>query len=655
MSAETWGTESSLLTVLELLAQDAPQHRFDELVQRARRAGAAADDVRRLERAVHLVEEVQNARDSRRRRENGLAELVETARELTVPHDLESLLRLVAQRVKRLLNLDMTCVALQDAHQDLYIHTCEGSTTALVIGHPIRDSRGLGQRALMSGAPLWTADYLGDDSIAHSLASDAVVRAEGVRALLAVPLRNGGSSIGVLYATMRTVRHFTPEEISLVDSFAALATVAIERADRLDRASNEVSELELDRFRTRTRLVRLQQLSEAHSSTMDLLLSGADLDTVAKAMGDALDGALQLRDTSGHFLAGSAELPDLDEDALAAATLDAHTYRRPVAASGTTWVAPVTAGAEELGTLVLCPATALVGGDEWLLQLTAHAFAIQLLLQRSAAVAEGSVRDDLFNELLTTGHSGQNELKVQGAGRLGVDLEVPHVLLVVRPEGGEPGRAVAWGSSYAHRVTGLKTVRDGCVVLLVPGRDTSAIARSVADELSPLLGHPVSVGAAGPGRGADEVARMYQEAKRCLDALTALNRTGSVASMRDLGFLGLLLSDDHDAGLFIETAIGPVLGYDSDRLTHLTGTLEAYIRSGASPTSAAEALHVHPNTVSRRLERITELLGARWQQPDRLLDIQLALRLHRIREVLIRQPGTGTGHADTGTTPRAMP
>lgn len=49
-------------------------------------------------------------------------------------------------------------------------------------------------------------------------------------------------------------------------------------------------------------------------------------------------------------------------------------------------------------------------------------------------------------------------------------------------------------------MTGLKTVHSGHIVLLLPGTDASAAARAVADQLSPLLGHPVSVGAAGPGR-----------------------------------------------------------------------------------------------------------------------------------------------------------
>jgi DNA-binding PucR family transcriptional regulator len=59
--------------------------------------------------------------------------------------------------------------------------------------------------------------------------------------------------------------------------------------------------------------------------------------------------------------------------------------------------------------------------------------------------------------------------------------------------------------------------------------------------------------------------------------------------------------------------------------------LEAYFGAGGSPGRAAEVLHVHVNTVSQRLNRIASLLGADWQRPERAVDLQLALRLHRLR------------------------
>ena len=80
----------------------------------------------------------------------------------------------------------------------------------------------------------------------------------------------------------------------------------------------------------------------------------------------------------------------------------------------------------------------------------------------------------------------------------------------------------------------------------------------------------------------------------------------------------------------MQSTLGPVMAYDDARGTDLVGTLEAYFAAGSSPRHTATPLHVHVNTVAQRLERIAALLGPSWHQPDRVLEIQLALRLRRL-------------------------
>ncbi|WP_344405737.1 helix-turn-helix domain-containing protein, partial [Dactylosporangium fulvum] len=132
------------------------------------------------------------------------------------------------------------------------------------------------------------------------------------------------------------------------------------------------------------------------------------------------------------------------------------------------------------------------------------------------------------------------------------------------------------------------------------------------------------------------IAAAYRDADRCVTALAALGRPGPGASPAELGFVGLLLGSapdgrDRDVHAFLDGTIGPVVDYDARRGTALVKTLEAYFGVGGSLARAAELLHVHVNTVTQRLERIGQLLGADWQKPERALEVQLALRLHRLQ------------------------
>ncbi|MEV7563580.1 helix-turn-helix domain-containing protein [Streptomyces tanashiensis] len=669
--ADGAGGADALLRVLELLAGQAPPARFDSLVDEARRTGVTGDELDRLERAVKLAGEVHTGRARDARREAGLTTLTDTARDLTLSYDLDSLLRVITRRARRLLGADLAYVTLRGPHGACYVHTTEGSRAAtgpgprLTPGLRIAEGYGLGGAVQLHGEPVWTADYLADERFAPSGSLDAGVhapafdeaaesalRAEGLHAIVAAPLRSGDTVIGALHGADRRVRHHTPEEIALLAGLADLAALAVEKAGLLDRTRAEVSELERDSSRVRTSLTRMRHVSEAHGRIMNLVLAGGDLCNVAKAAADALDATVLIRDPGGRPLAAAGDIPGLDEEAVAKASLDAHARRRPVLADDDTWVAPVIAGSEDLGGLVIRAAGGLTGEDERLLELAAQSVAFLLLMRRSTAVAEGPVRDELLDDLIADPPHAPQQI-AQRARRLGVDLRKPHVLVLARPEGGEQGRAVVWASSYAYRLSGLKTVQGGCIVLLLPGIDASEAAKAVAAELSPLLGHPVSVAAAGPAQSPDGIGRIHQEAGRCLDAMSALGGTGSAASVQDLGFLGLLLSDDNDVDGFVEAAIGPVLDYDAERFTDLTHTLEAYFASGGSPTNAAEALHVHPNTVSRRLERIGELLGPEWQKPGQVLEVQLALRLQRTREVLARGRATADPARQPGPPERS--
>ncbi|MEU6126377.1 helix-turn-helix domain-containing protein, partial [Streptomyces sp. NPDC047123] len=138
------------------------------------------------------------------------------------------------------------------------------------------------------------------------------------------------------------------------------------------------------------------------------------------------------------------------------------------------------------------------------------------------------------------------------------------------------------------------------------------------------------VGAAGPAAGPAGLPAAHAEALRCLSALRALGRTGHGAALADLGFVGLLIGEQADLGGYVRATLGPVLDYDAERGTELVRTLEAYFGRDRSLTRAKAALHVHVNTVVQRLERVARLLGDDWNTPARTLEIQLALRLHRL-------------------------
>ena len=124
----------------------------------------------------------------------------------------------------------------------------------------------------------------------------------------------------------------------------------------------------------------------------------------------------------------------------------------------------------------------------------------------------------------------------------------------------------------------------------------------------------------------------HEEARQTAALLLALDRAGSCATSDELGLYRSLFSSSGRAGLatFIRATVGPLLAYDDERQRDLAATLETYLEQARHHARTCEVLHIHPNTLYQRLDRVTEVLGPRWKEPDRALELQVALRLHRL-------------------------
>jgi GAF domain-containing protein/sugar diacid utilization regulator len=620
---------ASATEFLDLLAREAPAVEFDRPALEARTAGAPADVLDRLDRARGVALGVRALLERRRRREAELSALVETISDLATLHDLDAVLEAIVRRARKLLDTDVAYLTLRDDDRgDTYMRVTDGSVSARFQHLRLPMGAGLGGLVAQTATPYVTASYPGDARFRHTTEIDAAVAEEGLVAILGVPLRLGARIVGVLFAANRTARPFSREEVTLLGSLAAHAAVAIDNARLLEETRAALAELSTANRLIREHSASVERAAEAHDRMADLVLRGGDVADLAASVADLLAGALCVLDVDGRCLAAVGDVgpPDALAEAAVAARVLGRTVQR-----GDLWASAVGAGGEAVCALVLRRSGELAEGDLRILERAAVTTALLLVSRRSLAEAESRVRGELLDDLVSRPIEDEDTVR-ERARRLGVDLDEAHALLVLRGPDELRQRITAWAAGQAAHRGGLAAYRDGVGVLLVPGTEPGDLARKLAREVRGVVGVPVTVGAAGPVRGPTEVTAAYREAERCASALVALDRAGDGASQADLGFVGLLIgSGDRDISGYVRAALGPVLDYDARHGTMLRQTLETYFGVGGSPGRAAELLHVHVNTVTQRLGRLGNLLGADWQRPERALDLQLALRLYRLR------------------------
>ncbi|MEV0394940.1 helix-turn-helix domain-containing protein [Polymorphospora rubra] len=634
------GIMTSPIEFLELLAREAAAVEFEGPVVAAREAGLPADQLADLEAAKLVALRVRGLLERRRRREVELSGLYDTASDLAGLRDVDAVLHAIVRRARHLLGADVAYMTLNDPDRgDTYMRVTDGSVSARFQRLRLPMGAGLGGLVAQSGTPYVTADYGQDSRFRHTGEIDAGVGEEGLVAILGVPLRLGSGVIGVLYAANRTARPFAREEVALLVSLAAHAAVAIDTARLLAETRSALEELSAANSTIRAHSASVERAAAAHDRMTSLVLRGGGVEDVAAAVTDVLGGALLALDADGRQIARVGRIDEPDRPSIVEAVAASRTEGRSVR-RGPLWYAAVVAGAENLGALVLRPDSELVDADQRILERAALVTALLLLFRRTVAEAESRVRGELLDDLIARPVHDAEALRGR-ARRLGVDLDDPHVLVAVGDDaiagtGSARQRVLSWATTYASTRGGLAAARNGRVVLMLPGGDAGGCARAVSRDLSRITGRPVTAGASGPSTGPASLAAAFREADRCLTALAALGRSGQGASTGELGFVGLLLGAvgddaDRDVTRFLTDTVGPVVDYDARRGTALVKTLEAYFGVGGSLARAAEQLHVHVNTVTQRLDRVGQLLGPDWQRPERALEVQLALRLHRLR------------------------
>ncbi|MFF1449238.1 helix-turn-helix domain-containing protein [Streptomyces sp. NPDC058274] len=628
-SAERF-TDGAEAPFLELLARGASADAYEQPVLLARAEGRPAERVAALEEAKALALRVRSEMEGRRRREAELSALFETAHDLAGLRDLDAVLQAIVQRARSLLGTDVAYLSLNDpARGDTHMRVTEGSVAARFQQLRLGMGEGLGGLVAQTARPYVTDDYFKDDRFQHTHAIDSGVRDEGLVAILGVPLMIGPQVIGVLFAADRRARVFEREQIALLGSFAALAAAAIDTANLLTETRSALDRLGRANEIIQDRSAVIERASDVHDRLAELVLRGGGVHDVAAAVSEVLAGTVEF--------AEAAATPDA---ALKASQSEGHAVRH-----GDDWVAAVAAGGELLGALVLRGHPCLDPVDQRTLERAAMVTSLLLLARRSAAEAEQRVRGELLDDLLDARDRDPRLLR-ERAGLLGADLDATHVVLAARLDGEAAdadqeaaARRRLWSaaSHLAGTRQGLAAARDGGTVLLLPlaaGDTATHLARRTAGHLGTAVHEAVTVGASAPVENLasrpDAVASAYVEAQRCLEALRLLGRAGDGAAAEDFGFLGLLLAGDRDIAAFVERTIGEVVAYDERRGTDLLRTVDAYFASGMSPARTKDELHVHVNTVAQRLERVGRLLGEDWQSPGRALEIQLALRLHRL-------------------------
>ncbi|MFC9335090.1 helix-turn-helix domain-containing protein [Arthrobacter sp. NPDC057009] len=585
------------------------------------------------------------------RREGLLRVLYDTATDLTGIRDVEAVLKAIVRRTRSLIGSDIAYLSLNDYDSgESYIRVTDGAATALFRNIRMPLGEGVLGAVATGEAPSQSADYLSDQTKSHLESSDAAVAAEGVKAIMGVPLRAEGKVIGALLVADRYAHSFSSDDITLMESIGTHAAVALENARHFTEMANALARLDQAQQQNLAHVKALEELSSLDQRLMETLASANSLPNLMLLLAESMESEVSVVSPMGETVAGLGTNPDFGNPAaLSAAELSAkRSLPVPFTVKGRQYtVMSAVAGDQHLASLVV--AGHLSQDRLAVLERSALVLSAALLFERTFQDAQYRLQLELIDELLNP-RSGDTEALKRRAGRFGLADNIPLVVRVVDVREDQRQRALAVLKQQAQDRPGITALHESHLCVIEPPVRRGGSHRRDRGEdngqslVDTLRQHRIeaSVGSSEAVAGFSRLPGAHAEADAVLRALRALSRDGEAADRAALGTAGMLLGamDSPFATQLLTAQLGPLLDYDSRRGTQLVLTAWTFLENDASATAAAEALHIHPNTLRQRLERIDTVLGTGWRRGGRSLDVHVALRLWRLKSAGLNSNGS---------------
>jgi len=591
-------------------------------------------------------------------------------------HDL---FNLIAGTVAQLTGYEFCAVLLPDEDSEKLLirgfyglspsYAAEVNAAQPPLIRPGAQAEGPSSRAFRTQRPVVLVDIRADPTC---LQWEGVAAEQGYRSILSVPLVASEGSLGVLNCYIRQPREWAAHEVVLMETVANQAALAIESSLLRERERERVTGLEqrITALEEEHRITRRGE--EVYRGLMRLLLAGESLDRITRELAGFLKSDVLIEDPAGHPLGAAVAPEDLDRIPGPAARQDprleallqrARTEHRAVEVGGDngappSLVAPVVLDDELAGRVwAFNPERAFGAFERRALERGALVVALAVSKLRTAQEVEWRLSREFLDDLLDGDSRGDPDSTLARAVQFGLELSAPHTLAVVRPDPnddddpvvrvtGSPARLQRSLLTQVQRVvngsgiggTALVAARGEDVIVLWPNGDGQPEAVELAEtlrrQIQTYVGS-VSVGLGPACHGITEYAEAYRLAAGALDLVQRAGSRDRVVSLGDLGVYRLLLQVKRPEELidFMRSVLGPLYEYDGRRETTLVETLRAFLRCGFSAAATAEAVIVHPNTISYRLRRIEELLGIDCHDPQALLQVQLAFLIESVLDV----------------------
>lgn len=273
---------------------------------------------------------------------------------------------------------------------------------------------------------------------------------------------------------------------------------------------------------------------------------------------------------------------------------------------------------------------------------------ISLKMVRDIAVKEVEERfmNDVINDLIFSSPKLNNSL-LERANIAGIDLYSSYFVVVLNLKYDLHKIKVSLKKHLGvlvKKYNGAYSLKSDSVIILINTK--KGIESKVFEEVKSEIGEMsrklqkefaricFSAGIGNGIEGFQDIKKSYEEARDAIDIGEDFYGQDSILSYDELGVFKLIrnISLSEDVSKYIPKSVVKLQEIDRSENKELFRTLEFYMKNNRHIKLTADELFIHPKTVSYRLQQIRDITGIDFNNSDKLLEIQFAIKILKFLE-----------------------
>ncbi len=480
-------------------------------------------------------------------------------------------------------------------------------------------------------------------------------------AAVCTPILLKGECIGVITLdAFQPSASFTLEDLNLLKAISHQAAVALEKASLYQEKANTVQELEKLNHMIIQQNKLLSRSVEIHNSLAKLVLDGEGSHSIVSYIQQTIGHHTLLFDDLGELVVSAGDSFLSDENLHLLKQTAVHIIELPQMVHSTDEInrsgiacqlvaLPIGSKPRLLGVLMVLASKQLGEVDMAALEHACTVISLELVKEQAVFDTEQRLKGELISGLFS---EKLNEPLLKKLKHLNFDPTRNYIAIIINLDDIMYKQKHQSDSIIRHLIHIVNRVflkdhpqgmavrnHDQIVVLLSFQQKVNiSFAAYQIKELSKLFwqeihnknwGADVSIGIGRSKAGLAYVHKSLHEATKCLQFIRSYNLENKVLDYADLGAQRFMLQNSEEELVeFIYEVLGPLIEHDYYRKGELLTTLFAYVENNLNAREAAEAMHVHTNTLTYRLKRIEEILSINLADSNQFLHIHLAVKLY---------------------------